>query len=217
MKLQTRNVLVIGDLHAPFSHPDYLTFCKQVAKRYKTKHTVFIGDEVDNHAASRFPSDPDGHGAGEELKRAREELAKWHKAFPHADVIIGNHTAIPRRQLKANGVPEDWCRSFAEVLEVPTWNYLISKEIDDVLYIHGEGKTARAEALQRGKNVVQGHRHTESYVWHNSGNNTFGMQVGTGIDNQAYAFAYARHHQPPALSCGVVLNNGREAVVIPMV
>lgn len=214
---KTNNVLVIGDQHCPFEHPDYLAFCKSVQKRFKTTKTVFIGDEIDNHAASRHLSDANGHGAGHELALAKKQLSRWYKAFPNATVIIGNHTAIPRRQLAANGVPQEWCRTFNEVLEVPKWNYVLNTTIDGVFYVHGEGVTARTRALRAGQSVVQGHRHTEGYVWYlpNGNKHIFGMQVGSGIDHQAYAFAYAKDHPNPILSCGVVLG-GTEAHVIPM-
>ena len=41
------------------------------------------------------------------------------------------------------------------------------------------------------------------------------MQVGAGIDHEAYAFGYAKAGKKPAISCGVVLG-GKEAIVVPM-
>jgi metallophosphoesterase superfamily enzyme len=212
------NVLVIGDFHAPFTHPDYLDFCKKIYKQYKCNRVVCIGDEIDNHFSSFHATDPDGYGAGEELKRAVDQLQLWHKAFPYTDVIIGNHTRIVTRKLYEAGVSSSWVKPFQEVLQVPTWKYHNKLIIDNVLYIHGEGVTARTKALRSGRSVVQGHRHTEAYVWyHSTGNQQiFGMQVGTGIENDCYAFAYAKDHPDPLLSCGVVVN-GKQAHVISMI
>lgn len=213
----TARVLVIGDLHTPFEHEDYLDHCKKVAKQYKTTHTIVIGDEVDNHFASFHETDADGFGGGHELDASIKVLSLYHKAFPNADVIIGNHNRIIERKLNAGGVSKRWMRDMNEVLGVPTWNYHTHRIYDGVLYIHGEGVTARTRALREGRSVVQGHRHTEGYVWYNpvGGKPIFGMQVGTGIDSTSYAFAYAKDHPAPVLSCGVVID-GKRAYIEPM-
>lgn len=214
-KPNTKNVLVIGDLHEPFCLPDYLAFCQRVQREYKTTHTIFIGDIIDNHYSSYHETDPDGYSAGEELKRATDRLAKWHKAFPNADVCIGNHDRMASRKVFSAGLSQSWLRNINEVLQVPTWNFHTSFVYDKVKYIHGDKRvTARTAALRSGQNSVQGHRHNESYVWHNP--NTWGMQVGTGVDMDSYAMAYAQEGQN-ILSCGVVLNNGSLPKVIPMI
>lgn len=212
-----QNILVIGDLHEPFCIDGYLDFCKKIQKQYKTNHTVFIGDVIDNHYSSYHEADPDGYGAGEELRRATDKLAKWHKAFPNADVVIGNHDRIVARKAFSAGISAGWIRDFQDVLKVPTWTFRDEFEYNNVTYIHGEGVTARTKALRDGQSVVQGHRHTESYAWFNPSKNgsTFGMQVGCGIDSTSYAMGYAKHFPAPALSAGVVLDNGSLPIVLP--
>lgn len=86
-----RNVLVIGDLHAPFVKSGYLEFCKEIYRKYQCSQVVFIGDILDNHASSYHEHDPDGMGAGEELRRAREIIERFHDEFPIAKVASGNH------------------------------------------------------------------------------------------------------------------------------
>ena len=55
--------------------------------------------------------------------------------------------------------------------------------------------------------TVQGHIHTQAYTEWMVGRNfrIFGMQVGCGIDHDAYASAYARHYKKQAIGCGVVI------------
>jgi hypothetical protein len=55
--------------------------------------------------------------------------------------------------------------------------------------------------------TVQGHLHTQCYVQWFVGQNfkIFGMQVGCGIDNDAYAMGYAKRGKKPAIGCGVVI------------
>ena len=216
--MDTSRILVIGDLHAPFQHPKYLEHCKAVKKHYKTTHTILIGDVMDANFSSFHEINPDGWGAGDELDKTIEELDKWHRAFIGADVIWGNHDRMAMRKVMSSGLSQRWLRGINDVLDVPSWNFHMKRVHDNVLYIHGEGVTARTKALRSGRSVVQGHRHTESYVWYNPKDygSQFGMQVGCGINPDAYAFAYAKDHPAPVISCGVVLDHGKMAHVIPM-
>ena len=45
-------VLVIGDVHAPFTRKDYLQFCIDTYRKYKCNMVVFIGDIIDSHFGS---------------------------------------------------------------------------------------------------------------------------------------------------------------------
>lgn len=208
----TKNVLVIGDLHEPFSLDGYLKFCKDTYKKYGCTHTIFIGDIIDSHYSSYHETDPDGYGAGEELRRATDRLAKWHKAFPNADVCLGNHDRMASRKVFSAGLSQQWLKTLGEVLQVPSWNFGTSFHYDGVTYIHGDKVvTARTAAQRMSENRVHGHRHNESYVWNNHKN--WGMQVGTGVDVAAYAMAYSQEGTV-LLSCGVVLDKGSLPLVI---
>jgi hypothetical protein len=218
MKIDTSRVLVIGDLHEPWCLDDYFLFCKDIQKQYKTTHTIFIGDEMDAHAASYHETDPDGLSAGDELTHTIKRLARWHKAFPNADVVLGNHSRMFMRKAFTAGLPQRALKALKDVLEVPSWNYALRFKYDNVLYIHGEGVTARTKAARTGCSVVQGHRHTEGYAYFlPTENRMFGMQVGCGVDSDSYAMAYAKDGGTPVLSAGVVLNHGTLPIVIPMI
>jgi hypothetical protein len=91
-------VLVIGDLHEPFSLEGYLGFCKEIYAKYNCNQVVFIGDVIDNHYSSYHETDADGMGGGEELDLAISNIARWYKAFPFADVTIGNHDRLVMRR-----------------------------------------------------------------------------------------------------------------------
>ena len=202
-----KNVLVIGDLHEPFCLPGYLKHCIETYKKYKCDEVVFIGDIIDNHASSYHETDPDGHSAGMELKLAIQNIKKWYKAFPEATVIIGNHDRLIMRKAQTSGLSKLWIKGYSEVLGTPGWNFVGSVEIDDVLYIHGEGGTARMRARRDLQSVVQGHLHSQAYIEWIVGTKfkIFGMQVGCGINNKAYAMAYGKEFAKPAIACGVIL------------
>ena len=93
-------VLVIGDTHAPFMANGYIDHLKRVYKEHKCDHVVHIGDVIDSHYSSFHATNPDGHGGGDELEIAIEQVSKIYKAFPNADIILGNHDRIVNTQGK---------------------------------------------------------------------------------------------------------------------
>lgn len=210
------NVLVIGDLHEPFTLDGYLSFCVEMYDRFRCKQVVFIGDVIDNHYSSYHETDPDGMSGGDELDIAVAKLAPWVQAFPKAYVTIGNHDRMVMRKAFSGGIPKKWIKGYNEVLEAPGWKFVDELVIDDVQYIHGEGGTARVKARNDKFSTVQGHLHTQAYVESLVGRTSciFGMQVGCGIDRRAYAMAYAQTGPKPAIGCGVVLDHGRMPIQI---
>lgn len=202
-----KNVLVIGDLHEPFCLDGYLEHCIETYNKYKCNEVVFIGDIIDNHASSYHETDPDGHSAGQELKMAIQRIKQWYSAFPKATVIIGNHDRLIMRKAYSSGLSKLWIKDYAEVLGTPGWTFTDSIEIDNVLYIHGEGGTARARVRRDLQSIVQGHLHSQAYVdWCVGAKfKLFGMQVGCGIDHKSYAMAYGKEGPKPAIACSVIL------------
>ena len=67
---ETRNVLVIGDLHEPFCLDGYLDFCIEQYYTYNCTEVVFIGDVIDNHYSSYHEASADGMGGLDELELA---------------------------------------------------------------------------------------------------------------------------------------------------
>ena len=215
---ENRNVLVIGDLHEPFCLDKYLDFCIIQYKKYQCTEVVFIGDVIDNHYSSYHETSADGMGGLAELDFAIERIARWFEAFPVAKVIIGNHDRLIMRKAQTSAIPSKWIKSYKEVLEVPTWDFVERYETDNVQYIHGEGGTARTKCRADMMNTVQGHLHTQCYTEHYVGKKfrIFGTQVGCGIDHDNYAMAYAKYGRKPAIGCTVVLNNGKTPVNLLM-
>lgn len=206
-------VLVIGDIHEPFCLDGYIQHCKNQYNLFNCNKVVFIGDIIDSHYSSFHSTDPDGMSAKDELNLSIKKLRKWHKAFPKATVIIGNHDRIVARKALANGISAKWIKEYKDVLEVPTWNFKTDETIDNVLYVHGEGATAFTKAKTLFQSVVAGHTHTKCYIEYM--NNIFGMQVGCGVDKDSYAMAYAKNYAPPQIACGVVID-GKLPILIKM-
>ena len=207
---ETRNILVIGDLHEPFCLDGYLDFCLEQYETFNCNHVIFIGDILDNHAFSYHEPDPDGMSAGNELDLAIKKVQKWYEAFPYADVTIGNHDRMCSRKRFTAGIPSAWIKTYNEVLGTPNWNWVESIIYDDVLYEHGEGGQAQSKAKNNLMSSVCGHTHTEAYTRWYVGKRfrVFGMQVGCGVNSKSYAAAYAKNYKKQAIGVGLVLNSG---------
>jgi len=213
------NVLIIGDLHAPFTNKEYLEFCQKQYYKFNCNQVVFIGDIADFHYSSFHPIEPEALGCDTEYEQVLTSLLPWQKAFPNAKVTYGNHDLIPMRKSKANGLSPRMLKGWNTLFNAPsTWEFAEKFIIDDVLYTHGTNAALARMTLSR-ISVVQGHLHSLQYVqWSQSEvNRLFAMQVGCGIDNDSYAFVYGKSFpKKPILGCGVVLDNGRLPIVVPM-
>jgi predicted phosphodiesterase len=203
---EERRILVVGDIHAPFSLDGYLEFCQDIYARFNLNQVVFIGDILDNHYASYHDTDPNGLGGQDELECAVEQVQEWARAFPVADVIIGNHDRMVMRKAFSSAVPKEWIKSYNEVLGTD-WNWTERIVYDNVQFVHGEGGTAKTKAKNDMMSTVSGHVHTQAYCEWMVGRTfkVFGMQVGCGVDAESYAAAYARNFKRQAIGCGVVL------------
>ena len=207
---ETRNILVIGDLHEPFCLDGYLDWCLEQYETFNCNQVIFIGDILDNHAFSYHEPDVNGDSAGLELEKTIVKVAEWYKAFPVADVMIGNHDRMASRKAMTGGIPAAWIKSYNDVLKTPNWNWCESIIYDDVLFEHGEGGQSAAKAKNNLMSSVCGHTHTLAYTQWFVGKRfkVFGMQVGCGVDADTYAAAYAKNFKKQAIGCSVVLNNG---------
>jgi hypothetical protein len=213
-------VMALPDMHHPFCHPDTLAFLVAVRNAYKPNHIICLGDEVDFHALSRYPKDPDGMSAGGELKAAIEGLIPFYKEFPNVRVCNSNHTARGHRQAFGAGIPQAFMAHISQVLNAPDgWTWHQEVEQDGVIYIHGDagkhGQYAHVNYMKAFKqSVVIGHIH--AYAGVNYEGRHFGMNTGCLIDPDGYAFAYGKNLPVKVnLGCGIIID-GKHAQFIPM-
>ncbi len=223
MKLNKDNVLIVGDLHEPFTLKGYLQHCKRIQKKYRCGTVVFIGDIVDNHSISYHEHDPDLWSPAHEMERTDKKLKSWFKAFPNAYITKGNHDALIDRKGKTVGLPKRCFKQFREMWKLPKgWIDGFEFVINDVLYKH-QGVTGDIghlkEAIMCRMSVVVGHAHSVAGAnWTCSARDRiFGMNPGCGIDRKSIAFAYGKDYKKkPMIACGVVLNKGKLPLVEPM-
>lgn len=211
---------VVGDLHLPWVHDDYLGFVKSVFRFYRVERKVLIGDVVDHHAVSNHPRHelaPSGH---DEAERAREAIVPWYRMIGNADVTVGNHDIRPwKYAAQEAGISPVYMRSMSEVWETPKWRWVDEVEIDGVLYTHGTGMSGQNAAIRRAihnrQSVVMGHVHAWAGVqWAGSRKGAiFGCLTGVGCDDGKIGLAYGKNNpMKSVLGCAVVID-GKPIVV----
>lgn len=216
-------IMVIGDTHIPFEHPNYLQFCKDVKEKYGCKTVVHVGDLADNHYPSRHNTEVDAYGGEDEYNKTYNGIQKWIEAFPEVYYCIGNHDKIPERQAAVLGLGKGFIKSFREQWDIPHgWKCGTEHIIGNVLFTHGInclGKNGSLNlAIQERMSSVIGHAHSVFGVSYNANPRDiiFGLSVGCGIDVKSYAMRYGKHYKlKPILGCGVVLSP-TEAYSVPM-
>jgi predicted phosphodiesterase len=216
-------VLVIGDLHCPAEHPKYLDFCEELYYEWECDEVAFIGDIIDWHSISYHAKDPRLPGPKDEYELTLECIDRWYDAFPEAKVCIGNHDRRIHRLAESAGIPDVMIKSYSEIWDTPNWDWVYDVVIDNVYYMHGEGRRglnpAFNAARSRGMSVVMGHCHSVAGVKWFAGPNErfFGLDVGCGIDVGKLQFAYGKHlDNKPILAAGVVIDGIPYSEIMPI-
>lgn len=217
------NVIVIGDTQAPFHHKNYVDFLSDIKKKYKCTQAVHIGDELDFHQHSKYVKDPEAMGIMREYTEGIKFMKQLYKLFPKAKACVSNHTIRPWARAAEVGIPHSWMKSYRELLQAPRgWQWSPRWEIDNVIYEHGVGKSGangHVKAAEKNRqSTCIGHLHAHLGVKYLASHSDliFGMNVGCGIDINAYAFKYGMFTgDKPTLGCGVVID-GFYAYPIPM-
>ena len=214
---------VFSDVHIPFAHPNYLAFLIDVFAEWGVEQIVCLGDLIDNHAISRFQSEPCADGAYTELAKARRMVKELTERFPEVKMCRGNHDDIAYRQAATLGIGAEFIKPFRDIYGLPmSWSLEDEYVIDGVLYTHGTGRSGKHAtyniAVDERMSVCSGHTHTGGGVNYiaNKQETIFALNTGCLVDYGAYAFEYSRNAKHrPTLGCGIVLSSS-EAYFVPM-
>lgn len=218
-------ILVIGDLHAPYHHPDTIEFLVSVRNSFRPDLVVQIGDELDYHAMSFHESDPNLDAAGPELERGKLFLSELHREFPQMLLVHSNHGSMTYRRAKHSGIPVQMLRRYRDVAfpdhGAPGWSWAfgwrIRTRLGIVLFKH-QTPSAVSNAAHEGCSVVVGHQHGQFGVdWAASSSRLYyGANTGCLIDKDALAFAYGKNSQnKPIIGCLMIVDG--MPTPIPMV
>lgn len=221
--MKNDRILIISDLHAPYGHPDTVSFLTAIKKKYKPTRVILTGDEADFHAISFHDSDADLDSPSVELEKAIDALKPLYKLFPVAEVLESNHGSLVLRKALANNLSRRFFKSPGEILEAPkswTWHFDITLKLPDgnFCYLHhSKGANVKRNSQAMGMSFIQGHHHEsfEISYWGNPNALLFGMTVGCLVDPKSLAMAYSKNNlRRPIIGCGIVIDS--QPVLIPM-
>lgn len=220
-----RRVLVIGDLHEPYTHPDAYDFLRTVRDEYCPDIVVQIGDETDGHAISFHDSDANLDSAGVELEKAKLGLEKLHNLFPNLLLCDSNHGSLIYRRAKAHGLPVQFIKKYRDILfpehGAPGWSWGdawdLNTPLGTVRLQHQVSGDLLLNAAHERKSMVIGHFHGKLDIQYAASSTAlyFGAHCGCLIDNKSLAFAYGKlSRSKPILGCMVITDGCPQ--IIPM-
>ena len=221
--MKKQSILILSDMHIPYSHPDMVPFLGAVKSKFKPTDVICIGDEIDQHSLSFHDSNPDLLSAGDELEEAIKGLKPVYKLFPEVKVVESNHGSMLYRKGLHHNIPKKMLKAYGEVLEAPkgwTWHkeVRIKTILGDVLFRHSFGKNVLKAAQENGCSVVQGHFHEDFSVSYagNSYKLLFGMVVGCLVDDDSMAFGYNKTFaKRPIIGVAVIVDGLPQ--LVPMI
>ena len=217
-----KRVLIISDLHIPYSVKGYLRFLTQLKKTFKPQIIINIGDELDYHDQSMHDSDRDLDSAGVELEKSIEELQSGlNKLFPKMFLLESNHGSMTLRRAKKHGIPIRTLRPLPDLYGTPKWSWhseiLLDTSKGPVYLCHGKSGAYGKMVKESGSSCVQGHFHGKFEITYHGGvlGTRYSMFVGCLIDRDSLAMAYGRNFAvKPILGCGGIWDSG-EPVLFP--
>lgn len=218
-------LLCISDFHAPYQHPDALSFLFALHKRFQFDHILCGGDEVDFHALSFHDSDPDLLSAGFELERAKQQLVPLFETFPYVDVLESNHGSLVYRKGKHHGMPRQVLKGYNEILGAPTgwkWReefvYQFSNGHKAVAH-HGYSSNTLLASQKRAMSLIQFHFHNDLSIryWQNREGLFWALQSGCLIDDTSLAMAYNKLTVArPIIGCAGVIEGHPRLFPMPI-
>lgn len=222
--------LIISDLQIPFEAEKSLEFCLYLKSWFKIpdENIYNVGDEVDQYFGGLWEKDPDAwHTPNSEIADAKRRLKAWYKAFPLMKIATSNHGMRWAKKARAAQIPSQMLRTYQEVLEAPAgWQWKdvwkVQAPKHSFLVKHGMeygGMYAYRNApFIEGMSVAFGHLHAHAGIAriNTDGLNVWGMNTGSLIRVDDYAFQYGKYNRfKPTLSAGVVIQGGLTPLLMP--
>ena len=189
-------VLVLPDLHVPYTNMDYIKEAYAFNKKYKADIVVQLGDFFDFYNLSSYAKSTDADSAREELEAARKQVKIIAKMFPKMTILKGNHEDRLNRRANEAGIPPAYVRTAFEVVDAPSgWNYIDKEpyiEIDGVIYTHGFLSNPKQHSEYFNAPCVIGHLHQSMGVTYTARQDSmiYAMCLGFMADMKSMVFQY---------------------------
>ncbi len=216
-------ILVIPDIHYPYSHPDVIPFLTAIKKKYKPTRIINLGDEVDGHAISMHDSDPDLDSAGVELSKSILMIEELGNLFPIMDLMESNHGSLVFRRAKKYGIPKHVIKSYSEMLQASLgwkWHNRLVVTLPNkqkCLFVHSLGANVLQVAQSLGMSVVEGHHHSQFEIryYDNGESLIFGLVSACLIDDESLAYSYNKLSvKRPIMGASLIINS--LPILVPM-
>jgi hypothetical protein len=222
---KSARLLILSDMHFPFSHQDLVPWLAAIKAYYKPDTVVSVGDETDGAGISFHTHNPDLPGPHDEFERAIAGLKPLYKLFPVMRLCDSNHGSLVWRRAQFAGLPTRVIKSPREILQAPktwTWHEDLTIALTNgqkVFICHNKSADVLKNSMSMGMNFVQGHFHSsfEIRYWANPNSLNWSMTVGCLVDKKALAFAYGKNIiKKPIVGCGIVLDGLPQLLPMPL-
>ena len=193
-------ILVIPDIHFPFADWKAIKEMISFKNDFKPDLVVCLGDLLDQKAWSRWPKDPDDFSPEIEWIKSEEDVKRLHSYIPKMEIILGNHDMRTMSKAFEVNMPSSLIRQLHQVFDFKHWNWhklgnvlKVNTKKGNTVFIHGDemGGTPIQKAKILGLNVVQGHTHKASLVYHcDFEKQIYAMDCGCLADLKSKAMRY---------------------------
>lgn len=213
------NVLVIWDLHEPYSLDWYLRFCRETQEQFDCWTVIYIWDIIDFQSISYHEKIVEELNPAWEIAEARVRLKQRYSTFPTATVLMGNHDNLAYRKARTIWIPREFIQDPNTIFQAPDWYTFVDELIlDNVLYTHWSSSNAFKKCILEWINMVSWHTHTQCGViyYQNRFWKTWWLQTWVGIDYSRHTFDYAKQSSKnPITACWVVMDWWRLPIIVP--
>jgi len=207
-----KKILVIGDTHFPYSHPECIEFLAKLNKYYKPDTVVHIGDEADYHSQNFHGVDPDLPSAFDELEVTKSWIKRLEKIFPKMTLLESNHGSLVLRRAVASKMSRRFIKPYNDILEVnKKWEWkdkhIIKTDKNTICFAHQFSKDIAKAVKETSMCCVQGHFHTVSEVKFVANDFALNWGISTGclVNKDILSMAYMKVNvAKPILSCALI-------------
>lgn len=195
--MKKKNILILGDPHAPFHDMEVLKQAHEFKKKNKVDLVICTGDITDQKAFSRFPLTADDDNGALEWEKTLKGLKEIEKLFPEMVILNSNHDRRYVKKALEAGLASTMIKTMEELIPIKGWKWHMGPNpyvVDNIAFMHGDELQGRVgvKATKLGMSVVQGHSHKASLEFINTFNKQiFALDVGCTIDPKGSAFNYA--------------------------
>lgn len=198
-----KKILVIGDVHAPFTHMLGLEALYAFARETQPDFIIQVGDARDQYAFSKFPKSQNIYKPKEEEDLATEVLSNMWKqlqlAAPNAKcvMLLGNHCIRPAKRT-LESLPEAEHIIEAHLRKIMTFDnvetvYDVREEYEccGILFHHGLFSQLGQHRDHALANMVVGHTHRGGVSYRRiRGETLWELNAGFLGDPESKVFSY---------------------------